>query len=74
MALEIELFGGLCPNLPRRQMVARARATTIAEVAESIGLNPDEVGLIVLNGVQSEWEDIAPVSGRLCFFPPVMGG
>ncbi len=74
MIVEIELFGGLSPALPRRQTLTPERAMTIAEIGEWIGLIPDHVGLIVLNGVQSEWEDAVTTNGRLCFFPPVSGG
>ncbi len=47
---------------------------TIAQVAELLQLDPEEVGLIVLDGRQSEWEDPVPANCRLCFFPPVSGG
>lgn len=39
-----------------------------------LGLNPEEVGLIVINGVQSEMEDALLPGCRLSFFPYVSGG
>ena len=72
--IEIELFGQLAPNLPRRQSLTLARAMTVQEIARQLGLNPDEIGLIVINGVQCELHDTVPPDGRLCFFPPVSGG
>ncbi len=47
---------------------------TVREIVDLLGLDPDSIGLIVINGVQSEIEDAVPPDGRLCFFPPVSGG
>jgi hypothetical protein len=47
---------------------------TVREIVDLLGLDPDSIGLIVINGVQSEIEDTVPPDGRLCFFPPVAGG
>ena len=47
---------------------------TVKEVAILLGVEPDHVGLIAIDGVQSEMEDPVPSDGRLCFFPPMSGG
>jgi len=47
---------------------------TIRQVIARLGLKPDEVGLIVIDGVQKELDDLVPTACRLCFFPPVSGG
>ena len=47
---------------------------TVLDVANLLELNPDEIGLIVINGVQSEFQDPVPPDCRLCFFPPMSGG
>jgi hypothetical protein len=47
---------------------------TVQEIAILLGLNPDDVGLIAINGVQSEMPDPVPPDCRLCFFPPMSGG
>ena len=47
---------------------------TVKEVAILVGVDPERVGLIAVNGVQSEMEDPVPPDGRLCFFPPISGG
>ena len=72
--IEIELFGQLAPSLPRRQSLTLERAMTVQEIAMQLGLDPDQIGLIVINGVQRELQDPAPPDCRLCFFPPVSGG
>jgi len=46
----------------------------VQKVAERLGLNPKEIGLITINGVQSELEDPVPPNSRLCFFPYMSGG
>lgn len=47
---------------------------TVQDIADRLGLKPEEIGLISINGVQSELEDVMPPDGRLCFFPPISGG
>jgi len=43
---------------------------TVQEVAVLLGLDPDDVGLIIINGVQSEMEDPVPPDGRCVFVRP----
>ena len=74
MAIEVEVFGQLLPGQPRQYQFAVARPVTVAEVAAWLKLATDEIGLISINGVQSELNDIVPVDCRLCFFPPMTGG
>jgi molybdopterin converting factor small subunit len=74
LAVEIELFGGLLPNLPRRQTLILEQAIPVRQVITQLGLNSDVVGLVVINGVQKELDDLVPTTCRLCFFPPVSGG
>jgi molybdopterin converting factor small subunit len=47
---------------------------TVQQVAIRLGLDPEQIGLIVINGVQREMHDPVPPDCRLCFFPPVSGG
>jgi hypothetical protein len=74
MAVDVEVFGQLLPGSPRRRTLALAQPVTVAEVAAWLKLTPDEIGLIAINGVQSELDAVVPVDGRLCFFPPMTGG
>ena len=73
-AVDVELFGQLLPNVERRQTLILDRPMTVQDVAVLLGLDPDDVGLIIINGVQSEMEDPVPPDGRLCFCPPMSGG
>jgi len=74
MAVDVELFGQLLPGAQRRQTLSLERSLTVRDVAILLGLDPAEVGLIVINGVQSGMQDCVPLDCRLCFFPPVSGG
>jgi len=74
VAVDIELFGHLLPGAQRRQRLRLERPMTAQDVAILLGLDPAEVGLVVINGVQSEMGDPVPPDCRLCFFPPVAGG
>jgi hypothetical protein len=74
LQVDIELFGQLLPGVPRRQSLSMEGPMTVQEFADRLGLKPEEIGLISINGVQSELEDVVPPGGRLCFFPPISGG
>ena len=74
MSIEIELFGQLLPGTQRRQMLNMERLVSVQEVANILGLNLEEVGLITIDGVQSDKGDSVKPGCRLCFFPPMSGG
>jgi len=74
MSIEVEIFGQLLPLTERRQYIKVKSPLLVQEVADSIGLNPEEVGLITIDGVQSEMEDSVEPGCRLCFFPYMTGG
>ena len=74
MSIEIELFGQLLPRAQRRQMLNMKHSVSVQEVANILGLKLEEVGLITIDGVQSEKEDSVKPGCRLCFFPPMSGG
>ena len=74
MAVDVELFGQLSPDIPRRIDLSLERSMTVNEVAILLGVDPKEVGLVVINGVVSRMQDTVPPDCRLCFFPPMSGG
>lgn len=74
MSIDVELFGQLVSNKQRRQTLELVSPTLIREVVSRLGLNEDEIGLITVDGVQSEPEDLVHPGSRLCFFPPMSGG
>jgi len=74
MAVDLELFGQLLPGQPRRRDFKIQEATTAGEIAHAIGLDLPDIGMIAINGVQSELDDVVSPDSRLCFFPYVSGG
>jgi hypothetical protein len=74
MQIEIELFGQLLPNAERLQYLDIDHPLSAQEVAELLGLNIEEVGLITINGIQSGKKDLVHPECRLCFFPYMTGG
>ena len=74
MIIDVEVFGQLATNMQRRQTLTLEHPMSIREVATMLGLNPEEVGLMTINSVQSELEDLVSTDCRLCFFPYVSGG
>jgi len=74
MSVELEVFGALLPRDKRCQILQLHGRTTVGQIAESLGLKADEIGLITIAGVQSELEDVVPPGCRLCIFPPMSGG
>jgi hypothetical protein len=74
VAVDLELFGQLLPGQPRRRDFTIQGPATVREIARAIGLDPAEIGMIAINGVQSELDDVVPPDSRLCFFPYVSGG
>lgn len=74
MKIEIEVFGQLMQNKQQRQALEVMGSTLIRDVVKKLGLKEEEIGLITVDGVQSELEDLVHPGSRLCFFPPMSGG
>ena len=74
MNISVELFGQLSPSSPRQQILDLASTATVQDAAELLGLNPEEIGMVTINSVQSELQDCLPPDCRLCFFPYLSGG
>jgi molybdopterin converting factor small subunit len=74
VAVHIELFGQLASDASRMHTLILDHPVTVQHIASQLGLDPEHIGLIVINGVQREMDDWVPLDCRLCFFPPVSGG
>lgn len=79
MPLEVRVFATLRMYLPdydpvRGYALEITPGTTIAQVVQQLGLPPEEVTLILVDGVHRDWD--TPLTGRerLALFPPVGGG
>lgn len=74
MSVEVEIFGQLLPLTERRQFLGVKKPTPVRDVANLIGLQMEEVGLVTIDGVQSNENDLVQPGCRLCFFPYMTGG
>ena len=74
MYVNVEVFGQLAKDMQRLQTLDLEEPTRVQNVVVMLGLKPDEVGLITINGLQSELDDLLPPDCRLCFFPYMSGG
>jgi hypothetical protein len=74
VAVDIEIFGQLLPNQPRRRSVEIHEPATVRDLAQVIGLELNEIGLVMIDGVQSDLDHFVQPDSRLCFFPYVSGG
>jgi hypothetical protein len=48
--------------------------TTARDIAQAIGLDLADIGLVAIDGVQSHIDDAVLPDSRLCFFPYMSGG
>lgn len=74
MEIDIEVFGQLLQDKQRRNILEVIGPTMIRDVVMKLGLKEEEIGLITVDGVQCELEDLVHPGSRLCFFPPMSGG
>ena len=74
MQITVDLAGQLSRSLPQHQVLEVPLGTTPGQAAERLGLNLEEIGLITIDGVQSEFQDELKPGCRLCFFPYLSGG
>jgi molybdopterin converting factor small subunit len=72
--MEIEFFGQLTENNINVNNLTCDQAITISELAAKLGIDMDFVGLITIDGIQSELHDVVMENNRICFFPYMSGG
>lgn len=74
MTIEVEVFGALLPKEKRRQLLETGGPVAARDLVLRLGLEPEEIGLVTIDGVQSRLDDLVPLGSRLCLFPPLSGG
>lgn len=74
MEIMIELFGQLATGKERKQLLNLDHPIKVGEVAALLELDVEQIGLITINGIQSEVDDAVQPGCRLCFFPHMSGG
>ena len=74
MEVTIKLGGQLLLGTPRNRQLTLEPPITVRDLVLLLGLEPDEVGLIVINGVQSGFDDQVLTDSTVSFFPYLSGG
>jgi hypothetical protein len=74
LAVDVELFGQLLSDQPRRRVLEIPGPVTALDLAQKIGLDPSEIGFVAIDSVQSDLKDLVQPDSRICFFPYITGG
>lgn len=72
--VDIEFFGQLSAGGKKKLSLQLEHSITVEEIVRQLGLDPEEVGLVVINGIQSEMQDPLISDCRLALFPYITGG
>ena len=73
--VEVRIFGPLWEHLaPSLELDLEGRNVTVADLLSHFGIDPAEVGIVTIDGRQSNLDESLPAQGRVCIFPPMSGG
>ena len=65
--VEVRIFGAPWEHLePRLELDLEERGVSVADLLARLGIDPVEVGIVTVDGRQSEPDEIVPVDGRVC--------
>jgi molybdopterin converting factor small subunit len=74
LEISVELFGQLRKGQNKILTVQLPVGSTVMDAVNQLGLDPEMVGMIIINGIQSELTDPLPTHCRLALFPYISGG
>jgi len=73
--VEVRIFGDLWKHLePRLELDLEGHDVRMADLIAQLDIDPSEVGIVTVNGRQSNLDEIVPADSRVCIFPPMFGG
>jgi len=73
--VEVRVFGALWEHLePRLELDLEGCDISVADLLARLGIDPSEVGIVTVDGRQSDPDEIVPADSRVCIFPPMFGG
>ena len=73
--VQVKVFGMLWEHLePSLELDLEGREVDVADLLDALGIDPAEVGIVTVNRRQSRMDEVVPVDGRVCVFPPMSGG
>lgn len=79
MRVQVHLFATLLDYVPgaragEPQVMELAAGTTVADIVARLGLPPQEVAIVMVNGVHRDMDHVLADGDRLALFPPIAGG
>jgi hypothetical protein len=73
--VQVRVFGAQWEHLaPGLEIDLAGRKVVVADLLAALGVDPADVGIVTVDGRQSKLDDSLPAAGRVCIFPPMMGG
>ena len=73
--VEVRVFGELWEHLgPSVELDLEGHDVAVADLLARLGIDPTEVGIVTVDRRLSKLDEIVPVDGRVCIFPPMFGG
>ena len=73
--VEVRIFGPLWEHLASRlELDLEGCDADVADLLAHLGIDPEKVGIVTVDGRQSNMDEIVPAGGRVCIFPPMFGG
>ena len=73
--VEVRVFGTLWKHLePSQELDLEGRDVTVADLLAHLGIDQAEVRIVTVDRRQSKLDEIIPADGRVCIFPPMIGG
>jgi sulfur carrier protein ThiS len=73
--VEVRIVGALWEHLePSLELDLEGRDVAVADLLARLGIDPAEVGIVTVDGRQSNHDKIIPADGRVYIFPPMFGG
>jgi molybdopterin converting factor small subunit len=73
--VEVRIFGALWKHLASRlELDLEGRDVRVADLIVHLNIDPSQVGIVTVDGRQSNLDKIIPADSRVCIFPPMFGG
>ncbi|GAA0706414.1 MoaD/ThiS family protein [Paraclostridium ghonii] len=74
MRIEIRLFATFREGREKKQILQIKEDTTILQVLDMLGIDKEEVAILLLNGMDGSFDRKLKDEDVLSIFPPVGGG
>ncbi len=74
MEVEIRLFATLRQGRFHKRKLEVSEGATVGEVLKQLGIGPQEVAILLVNGQHAMENDALEPDGVMALFPPVAGG